>query len=399
MANDTIKIIQNPFDFEHLVDKTEELALLAVSTNPDALRVVPKEFQTKHVCLVALKLNPLVLIHIHNPFKDYYNVAICYTKKPEHLHELLDMIPQLECDLNVLNKISEVSAPLEYKNWFKKFNVLIWSETIINSLTSNGKTCRSMIEFLLENRIEITKNQRKRIVQQCIFGEYCLQLLSERDIKSYYKNDRNSTVNIPDQLASTIELTIPDFHKFYNKIAALELCKTPTYGMIILCAIRGCTWSTISCCLKKNLLTGQTLSDIINLVPNKLINEQGASNRINNKPVYGKIITLNQVLDLERIEQLKNIDLTIDQLNEMQKNSELLYEYLKNYNVNVQTFSKVVIMNHVTEKNYEKKFWNFKIELDSLIKENDQPITYKVSKKTYKFYSNGALIRSVIVLN
>ena len=66
MSDTFAKIVENPLYFEQLPDseKTADLALIVVTTDPELLRIIPNIYQTYVVCKAALKRNPLVLKYI-----------------------------------------------------------------------------------------------------------------------------------------------------------------------------------------------------------------------------------------------------------------------------------------------------------------------------------------------
>lgn len=102
------------------------------------------------------------------------------------------------------------------------------------------------------------------------------------------------------------------------------------------------------------------------------------------------------------------MDLTVEQLNDIQKTNLLLYEYLKNNNTNivknkVQTYDRAIIIDLLNKKNYETANWDMVTETELLTKENDGEITFSHKTKdeinSFKFYKNGIQIKKVIVLN
>lgn len=390
MCSDTVKIIKNPHYFEQLANKTEELALLAVSRDPSALKVIPVEYQTKQVVELALKGNCLMLEHVHQAHL-YYSFAIMEKKCEEDLHKLLDLIPQLGCEADLVRKVAYSCSLGDIHSWLKKFDVRVWdNESLIKSFYSGDNHWRLIINFILESDFPLEKELRHWIVRQCMVTNNVSLPLKDDDIKRYIKTSGFPCAKLHEsKWCANLDLTFKDLFEIKDKNMALRLCKNPTYDFIMACFVEGYIWDIFSICLNRHLLNGQILADVATSIPNKFnVNDRGE-----------KFENLEQAISPENLEQIKNIGLTMEQLNDIKEGGELLYEFLKKNNKNVQQNFRVVVIDNVLKKNYEQLDWNFEKELKALVDTHGKTISHKIKKETYKFYNDNVLIKSVIVLN
>lgn len=412
MQNLFVQIALDPFYFEKIEDgdKTEDLALLAVSTNPESLRIIPKEFQTEAVCKIALMKNSLVLKYILQPNQLHYNSAILFSGRKD-LEVLLDVIPKLDINDKVYKTLIRRSSPTKINDWLLKFHRSFWLKSKIIDSIGQDKTFSHAIRlplcnFLLDQKIYMNPSERKRVLTMSIPSNSKSSGITEKDIVWFLKKrihllEGSTTTNVTDLLekwGGCLNLTFEDFHEIVHMRVALELCKNPSYKIIMLCAMRNKDpWEIINLLLKKNLLTSEILVDIVTLTSKELINTKGWHQSMNKKRSDELFTELGQILEAESLDLLKKIVFSFQQLNSIQQGSVILYEYLKQNNVNLH--KKVLIKRVQSKRNVIQEDWNVHQELNHLKMGYGDVNVESKDNLTYKFYKGGIKIESVHVLD
>lgn len=411
-ARVVIQIIKNPSYFAKLADgdKTEELALLAVLSDPNSLEFISRDFQTVDVCLAALKKCSLTLKFIQEPTLCQYKTAILRSHKDAPTHETLaihlDMIPLQDIlnisstHMKVLYYIVENTSSYTLYQWLKKVPLTFWTEDVIFDLLeniANRVRIEFFIKFLSEFKIKLDDRVKKRFLTMCMFGSDLFEIDGDL-VKWAIINNYIISEELVQKWTSAIDLTFIDFYKIRaeNRIVALTLCKTLTNDMILLSSIDD-HWGIIKMCLKKNLLTPFIMCDIFELVlpeKTKIVFED-----------FDYVLYILKLVGWENLNKLCKINFTVDQLIKINNKCIHLAEFLRIQNPTFQTHNKVIIIDNVAKSNHEAEKWNI---VESIINARlvfGDSITYAHfdTKSMYKIYTNNTgvktKIRSVFVLN
>ena len=410
MDNYTItRILKDPSYFSKLdfKDKTVDLAILMVSSNPNSLEFIPKEFQTDNVCEIALKKNALSLKFIQNPTLHRYKLAISKSGNDQHnsaktITELLDMIPIFDimeitnmCEKTLYNIL--VRTPDDYlKDWLKKFPLIFWTESKLFGIVNNNNTAclGGFIDFMIESKISISDRMKKPLFGVCMCTRPELFEIDSELIKWYLISNTNISQALEQKWTKNVEMTFSDVYKIKNKYLALKLCKTLTNEIIRYGAIEN-HWFVINLCLERNALNGDLLTNIIESAPLKTILENPQ-----------KRFTLNNVanlIDHDNFEQLDKICFTVQQLAKIQNKCPLLATRIINHNLYFKHHDKVVIVDKTANKRYVAEKWNILSETVALQSTHCYSITYKFNNGIYKIYQNmfdglETKLKTVIVL-
>ena len=425
MINYTLQILKNPFYFEQIPPDamTKELALLAISVNPHCIRVIPKEYQTNLVCIEALTKDPLVLQWIKQPIQQYYDFVLDnlpYINHDEIFSLLLKIIPavnmtsmygsnvaQLACLIGTLSKNILESFVLHIPTNF--WTTLLLCD-ILSRINGSNNSLHCFLDLLQQHGVTMSISVKKRFpfpyIKKLTNGFEFTEELAIKYIKYNY--------HLPDDIklkwASCLNLTFTDVYKSRNRILALKMCKKPSYKIIMLCAIEN-PWKTINCCLKRGILTGELLSNIIDTdSANEKLSYHSCFCR--SVAIYDiastvdKIIELSQVIPIKNLEQLRKIILTGEQMAVIYK-SKIFYDWLLENNQFVVVHKKVIVRDSKPKRNYESFNWTLEEEIKSL-KRDYHRITFEIKNfnliRFYKINQNDTStsftkVRSIILLD
>lgn len=424
MSDTLAKLSENPMYFEQIPDseKTVELALLTIAMDPESLRIIPDKYQTFAVCRAALKKNPLVLKYIITPIIKYYEIAMLNTHNALDLHDILadvkslDLIKKKE---QVFNTIICLAIESDFKTWLEKFPRWGWTIPFINTISRFlvfphiNKNSVALAEFILESHSsnhQEFKKTRKLLLDIVILEKPKSPVLTLTEMRWYLQHVKSFRYDILHQnWSNSLNLTFTNVYNSKDRLLALYLCKDPTEEIIMLNAMSD-PWATLIYCLKMNILTGKLLTNLCRY------GEKIIAKNLLSGPKYplDKITNLQQIFDHSHFETLTKMDLTIEQLNDIQRTNLLLYSYLKTNSTSivskVQSYDRAIIIDILNKKNYETTDWNPDTELDSLTKEYNEEIvmsfkpkwdgeTLGQKKDSFKFHKNGTSIKKVIVLN
>lgn len=404
MTDSVTQIIENPFCFGELVNKTDELALLAVSINPHALQYIPIKYQKYNICKAALQKDPRVLVHILAPRLVYYKIAVKSSIYSPLLGEIIDMIPEwylrvFQVFPKVLLRVVNISTVVYLGKFLRKLPLILWNNTIIYDLLCgiSFKNEEVLVEFLRERNVPFSKRVNKLLLKSSSASRNSLVGMDEKMVKYCLKHNIGLSKDIKTKWARGVTFTLNDFQKMFDKRTALELCKNITHEMLILYSSTTTPWTVINVFLQMGLLTGSLLVDVIKVARKKL-NCSGNTKFDGNKFVPIKLNTLEQVIRRGNLENLNKMDLTTEHLKEIQAHSIIIYDYLRAFNVNVHNYVRVIIRDKATNKNYEMCNWNVSLELANLKKDHGV-VTMVFNNNIYKFKAVGETIRAVMILD
>lgn len=378
------QIIKNPFSFDQLKpeDRNADLALLAVSTNPWALKNIPKEYQTDLVCRIALQTECLLLKDIHEPTQSHY----CYSIKNScgKTFLLLNMIPSLDMNESLVLYIIRNITSGDMTTLLKKFSIESWTNQVIESIAGQLDRFDILIfgEFLYKLNVGMSVEFKKMLIKGTTFSLYNKRL-DRHDFSDFTEDDVKECMlhvfNLPDSLkqkwSSCLELTLEEFYLCPNKCCALRLCKMPTVEMIMLCA-KNNFWHTTRLCLDRNILTGELLTNIIQLCTEQM------------RFLSCEVDNVNNRLGQEYADKMNNIHISVEQLWLIVPLSKPFSEYLKNNNIYLRTYDNVLCYNSINGPNCKITNWTFAVELLNLKEKYGDTISFNFKNdNTFRFYT------------
>ena len=307
------KIIRDPFSFELLEEKTEELALLAVTINQKALVVIPEQYQTYDVCKKAIKNNMLTFKFIKNPTEKLYNYALLHVSL--YSDDVFDKIDTFSININVIKRIVRLGP----YSVLKKIPKDSWSDIVILELLKDlsiktDSICK-VVELLKKEGIEFSPKASRKIVKKCSLDNVLPPIdLDENLVKYYLKSLYPYNNNkIPLKFIASINMTDSEFYNYCNTKLVIPYIKNVTEPMILLCA-RDNPMFTIEFCIERNILTDSLLFRIIE------------------RSDCFKIDKCRPALQ----ERIKNADLSIEQLEIIKKKNRNVYEFIFEHNTKLK---------------------------------------------------------------
>lgn len=319
------QLLEDPFSFERVENKSEELALLAVSINPKVLAIIPEEYQTKAVCKCAIKQNAINIKFVKRPTMGLYNYAIL---NAYNVQDVLEYVPLLSDNVDVIRKIvRRIHCQDLYLVLKTNFHVNIWTEALILEILSGdwllGTDLEIFIKFLRESGLQITNSIRKALrLKNGLNQQNLLVDWTEHDIRKSLESYVNVRLITNRNLLETMEVTLSEFYKSSSasQLDVLTYTKNIKEEMILYCAVRKPS-DVINVCLRRGILTADLLVKIISTKFHTI------------KP---QIDINNKSYTTSNIELLKRIDFTEDQLKTIYDTSPGLAK-LCNKGIDVET--------------------------------------------------------------
>ena len=357
------QLIEDPFSFELIENKTEELAALAVSIEPKSLAVIPEEYQTELVCKSAIRRMASSIEFVKKPTIKLCNYAILGSSNVE---KILDFIPILDGNFKVILRIMEYVRITSLDMILRtKFPISTWTEALIveifsnNCVSDNNLNC--FIKFLQESGIHLTPSMTK-----ILRSKYCLSTRltvsinwTEKDIKKRLESYMYIDIEKDQKVLAPIYISLSEFYKSdsTSQLVILTHTKNITEEMILCCGI---TYPSrvINICLQRGILTADLLVKIVSIKSHK------------QKP---ELNIRHEAYTEDNIAELNKIEFTQEQLKIIQSISPDLAK-LCNKNVDVTTPDQI-----------EKKD-QIKDQLRIIIKNNTDTI---ISNYLEKINSNG----------
>ena len=394
MENTITKIFKDPNEFKNLKDEQSvDLALLAVTRDYNALRIIPEKFQTYQICKIALKIRPSTLQDVKAPTQRHYKAAILYSNGA--LYRIRDMIPALEMNLKVLKHILK-HVENEYSNssktemcgsWLNKFPTNAWTDSIVTDiLTTSSSFPITFVNFILKKGVPLGRDARRKIFQvgnNEILNSLNFDEFTEEDLIWALSHKYYFPENLTRGWISRLNLSPIDFYKAKNKPIAFRLCKEPTADMMIISALYD-TRLTIHSCFEKRLFTGSSLTELIVALRQRQLDGYTQSSCCH-------VDKLQDIFNSNELQQLHLLNLTIDQLQVIRSHDFVFYDYLKEHNIYVMNHCKVIIFDKINRTHCEMLNWSFSSEIAILKEQNNGTVTFSTkSHDVYKFYLDGS---------
>lgn len=266
------QLIEDPFSFELIENKTEELALFAVSINSKVLAVIPEAFQTKAVCKLAINDKSLNLEYVKNPTMKLCFYAIL---KSGFVKKLLNFVPVLdgkfEIIKRIMNNVDSITLHLILKT---KFNVEIWTEALILQILAENflspSRLKVFITFLQESKIQITKSIKKHLISYCLHDIELPILWTDRDIKKRLESSKAIGWSTQKGQLESLEMSLHEFYKCTpdSQLNVLRHTKNIKEGMILYCGVKS-PLTVITICLQRDILTADLLVKIVRSMHHK----------------------------------------------------------------------------------------------------------------------------------